>query len=1061
MITGALQAQPNPFAYVRNFLTDETRAHPQNWCITRDKEGFILAGNHAGILVFDGRQWVLHTPPQFYDIRSLHLNEKNGSILYGGDGEFGKFERDKKGNYHFVPFHSEQISKIGFTDVWKIHQIGDRIYFQSFAAIFEWHLGKFKVILPEKEFHLSFQIGAHLLVHEPSIGLKILQNDKTVLLEGGDYYKGDKIYSILQVSDNIIQIASRQHGLVNVRLESGRLEFLEKVKSPAFFPDDIYCGSILEDSVFAYGSLSKGLFLMNPDGTLIETYNKTNGLSNQSVKHIFQDKQKGIWLALESGISRIDQAFPIRFNSDEAGLNNTVQSISELGNTLYVATSQGVYFKSGKLNKNGVGGFEEVKGIKNQVFQLLKSNDGRLIACGVDGVFGIRDGEAKRIAPYRALSMAFAPWDSTLLLVGCFDGLTVLKNEIGNWKDIGYVNDESYEIRRMVFDASGYLWYSASDQGLIKLGRKSLMDFIHYGAQVKGKLYNPIKRSSTPLFIQPFYEMNKLLVGGEGAVFFYDSIRDALMPFEPDKFNNFLSQGQVYRIYEEQNRLWIYQYDGANTVFGFLDLKHLDKAFSNGMFSILKSKVIHDITSDSQGNILFGASDGLYYYNPKHRFPIDHYPAVLQEVIAAAKDTLVMNYSSSESNELKEIRYQDNSVSFNFSALFYSSSDLTKFSTCLRGFDTTFSAWSLENNRRYTNLPEGDYVFEVKALNIIGQESDVTRFAFRVLPPWYRTGWAYSGYVLGGILLLTASARISVYRLRQAKVKLEGIVKERTTEIIRQKEEIEAQKLMVELKNKDITDSITYARRIQQAILPVMDEIREALPSGFVLFLPRDIVSGDFFWFSGKYRINKQYVFLAAVDCTGHGVPGAFMSMIGNTLLNEIVNEKEILEPHLILEALHEGVRQALKQDHEDTATRDGMDIALIRLHIPSGQLLFSGANRPLWVIRKNGDFEDYKPDKKAIGGMQDENTRIFQQQSIMLAPGDRFFIFTDGYADQFGGSEGKKFMVKKLQQQLLAMANISTEQLGARLEELHLSWKGEHEQVDDILIMGFSLPGT
>ena len=270
--------------------------------------------------------------------------------------------------------------------------------------------------------------------------------------------------------------------------------------------------------------------------------------------------------------------------------------------------------------------------------------------------------------------------------------------------------------------------------------------------------------------------------------------------------------------------------------------------------------------------------------------------------------------------------------------------------------------------------------------------------------------------------------------------KLDVLVKEKTAEIEEQNEEIMQQ-------NKDITDSINYAKRIQTAILPKKNTITELFEEHFVLYKPKDIVSGDFYWASLK---NGKKI-IAAVDCTGHGVPGAFMSMVGSSLLNEIVNEKNITSASDILNALRERLIQTLQQTGAEGENKDGMDISLCV--IENNTLEFSGANNPLYFIRNN-ELIEYKSDKQPIGIYHGE-FKSFTSQKINLQKGDCFYIFTDGFADQFGGEKNKKFLYKKFQSKLLELQDKNMEQQKSALNEIFESWKGINEQVDDVLIIG------
>ncbi len=275
----------------------------------------------------------------------------------------------------------------------------------------------------------------------------------------------------------------------------------------------------------------------------------------------------------------------------------------------------------------------------------------------------------------------------------------------------------------------------------------------------------------------------------------------------------------------------------------------------------------------------------------------------------------------------------------------------------------------------------------------------------------------------------------------------------------------------IEEKNKDITDSINYSKRIQEASLSAKELKTKLFPDSFVLFKPKDIVSGDFYWYAEKE--GKRMI--ASCDCTGHGVPGALMSMLGNNILNQIVNEKGITKPDEILNHLHKGIRKALKQE-DQSSSKDGMDIALITFNNET-EIEYAGAQRPLWISRKidNGELTidngapqqqltnnyeliEIKADKFSIGGLQTEAERKFTKHTISLSKEDRIYIFTDGLIDQFGGTEGKKFMSKRFKDLLLANYSKSMNEQEKIIRETFETWKGSHEQIDDVLVIGIKI---
>ena len=269
------------------------------------------------------------------------------------------------------------------------------------------------------------------------------------------------------------------------------------------------------------------------------------------------------------------------------------------------------------------------------------------------------------------------------------------------------------------------------------------------------------------------------------------------------------------------------------------------------------------------------------------------------------------------------------------------------------------------------------------------------------------------------------------------------------------KKELESSKALIEEQSKKITDSINYSLRIQQSIIPSSDVFDQGLGEHFVYYKPKDIVSGDFPWMISR----NQYVYFAAVDCTGHGVPGAMMSMIGNLLLNSIVNNGNTCKsPADILIELHRSVITTLKQDAEGNKAADGMDAALCRLNFSTGELVFSGAHLPLFLVR-NGELETFKGDKFPVGGMQYRNRNNYTDQLIQLESGDRIFIFSDGIIDQIGGPEKMKWMSTSLKDFLVANDSHTMAEIKSEIHKVFMEYKGDNKQVDDVLLIGVQYP--
>jgi serine phosphatase RsbU (regulator of sigma subunit) len=376
---------------------------------------------------------------------------------------------------------------------------------------------------------------------------------------------------------------------------------------------------------------------------------------------------------------------------------------------------------------------------------------------------------------------------------------------------------------------------------------------------------------------------------------------------------------------------------------------------------------------------------------------------------------------------------------------------------------------TIENQADYRGLPHGKYVFKVRALGISRKWSRTLEFPFEIMPPWWQTWWAYATYILLAIGCIIFYIRWRERALRARQQELEVKVDEATGVIRKQKDEVEKQKdvaeeqrkiaedqkqvveeqkKLVEEKNHEILSSIEYAKRIQTAILPPPRMVREFFKNSFILYLPKDIVAGDFYWMESI----EETIYFAACDCTGHGVPGAMVSVVCNNALNRSLNEFSEREPGKIFDRARTLVLENFSKSDEDV--KDGMDASLCALNLQSMELFWAGANNPLWIYRaQQNAIEEIKADKQPIGKVQEEKN--FTTHRIALYHGDIIYLFTDGYADQFGGEKNKKLTKAKFRDLLLSMAALSMEEQRTKLLAFHDTYRGSNEQVDDICLMG------
>ena len=392
-----------------------------------------------------------------------------------------------------------------------------------------------------------------------------------------------------------------------------------------------------------------------------------------------------------------------------------------------------------------------------------------------------------------------------------------------------------------------------------------------------------------------------------------------------------------------------------------------------------------------------------------------------------------------------KLKYYERSIIFDYYSICLTDPDAVRYKVKLEGADREWQRVTDQTRATYPALSPGKYKFMVIARNSQGiWNSNPVTFSFIIKPPFYLTWWFVLTMVAIIVVLVVIYIKIREQNLINEKIVLEEKVEERTAEVVLKSMEIEE-------KNRDITASIRYAERIQRAMLPRENTFDET----FVLFMPKDIVSGDFYWMYD----NGDLQFIAVCDCTGHGVPGAFMSIIGHNSLNKIVREYGITRPSAILDQLNNEVLKALRQRNEETIN-DGMDMALISFDKKKFSLDFAGAYNPLYIVRK-GEVFIYRGDRFPIGMTTIGDKKNFSNQNVDIRPGDMIYMFTDGYADQFGASDGKKFRTGKVKKLLSEICDLPICEQKTRLQKEILDWKGDLEQVDDIMFIGSRIPAN
>jgi len=512
-------------------------------------------------------------------------------------------------------------------------------------------------------------------------------------------------------------------------------------------------------------------------------------------------------------------------------------------------------------------------------------------------------------------------------------------------------------------------------------------------------------------------------------------------------------------VFDKHGRLLVF----ANSGMQILDTEkgssiYLDEQTGLGY----RYPVLNSVYRDREEQIWFGTHTGIIKYNPDYLYITEQRPRVHLSTLRL--------FDSSVDRTRTRYGYRSNNFTFGYTGLWYKNPEMLTFRYQLEGYDLDWNEYYRNRVITYPKLPPGHYSFKVE-VSIDGQSwnrSEEGVFAFRIVPPFWMRWWFIISMILLLILGILLYIRLRLASLERAKKLLEKQVKHRTEQIANknlqletQKEEIATQRDYAEEQHEqirhqrdEIQSSIKYAQRIQNAALPPAMVMKELLHDYFVFNMPRDIVSGDFYWAAR----GDPFIYFAVADCTGHGVPGAFLSMLGVSSLNEIIKSMENCSAAVALDQLAFRVRESLHQTDKasEDSSVDGMDIALCRLNPDAGILQFAGANNHLYLVR-DGVIEVIKADMQDIASKY-LNPHPFTNQVVDVQDGDVIYLFTDGFPDQFGGADRKKYKYGKFRKFLLDIhqepMSKQSELLGIELEQ----WSGDYEQIDDVLVMGIRI---
>jgi len=1064
--------------------TESRNIENQSWAICQDDDRVMHFANRKGILIFDGVDWTtLKLPTLPY---SMQKNPFDGNIYIGGENNFGYIGKDGAGTYLYFQLWSDSSATGAIT---QIVFDGMAAWFCSEQSVNRFNLRTNKLDLrinarPGYPFSGIFVTPENTFINVLNKGLYRLESDTLFPLVTGYLTEKTEILFSLPYNKKLVLLGL---GNSSLKLFDGIKYYDYMVKDEGYLEENILSeGIALGDSAYAFSTLDGGAIVVEKSSRkVLFTINNQNDLPDDEVYALGADNMGGLWLSHEYGLTRADLKLPVANFRIFPGLVGNLSSALKYKDELYVATSEGVFYlsevrsydekeilvKTKEMTKSPSG--KEKEAIPQEKGNTRKNIFMRIFGRKAGQAYVVRDEKpsrpvetvkytSKKVSTLKSVNYVYRKVEGLnekcRQLVSTPYGILAATNKglyIINEHKAGIVTPYRY-INHISWKASDSTYFIAAADGFFSI----IME--------NGKW---ITKIPCPDFLNPVYSIildrnNNIWLGGDNIVYRADMTADVkARDFKtylvknsfPERYTLgmlgdsvlLFSETGVYLFDNSAEGFEIYDKAGSEgtdipEVYYPLSNRHLalvnDKwteygssgSIDNTELALLKifDNVV-SVTVEGDKIWIIEGNNRIYGIDRKKSAVIDPLTSIVIKNISNAGGTLF---------DLHDVKFNrgDNVISFSIVAPGYLKQNTTLYQYNINKVMSGWSPWSVRTNYVETVTRPGDYLLKVRAMDLWGNVGDPVSVKFTITAPFTKTVWFY---LLAGLLLLLLIIFIVHLREKQLSNKnkiLEEKVRERTAEI--------------ESKKMEITSSIEYAGRIQKAILPVEDHFREAFGDYFIIYKPRDIVSGDFYWIAE----DEKSIFFTVADCTGHGVPGAFMSSMGISTLHEIIANSRNLQANKVLNLLRNKIVKALHQTGKSGEMADGMDIAFCILSKDRKKLQFSGAFNPM-VIIQGGEFVEYKGDRMPIGIHHGKET-TFTNHRIDVNRGDTIFLFSDGFASQFGGPDGVKYKKANFKDLLSGIYSLPMSEQRKILETEFENWKGTMNQVDDITILGLRI---
>ncbi len=1033
----------NGIPFIKNYSSEEYKAHEQNFDIIQDNRGVMYFANFAGVLEFDGSVWTKIPTKSGMRVLSLEKDSK-GKIYTGGLYDFGYILQNTKGKSYFVSLADSIENKEDIGEIFNIHSVKDKMYFVSKHSLFIYNQSKITTIKYKEKIIASFVINNKIFIFFENklpensnlkTGLNIFENGKLIKVKDNSNSKIIDVISMFAVPNikGIVIVTSRQGFFL---LQNNNITDFDAPVNAFVKTHGFTGGLVASKSTYALGTLTGGVIITDIGGNIIQIIDKESRLQDETINKLYLDKRNDLWIATNNGISKTEINSNLTYiDNNISGLEGRVYDIINFRNKLYFATDNGLYF----LHNTNI---KKVNEINYACWDLLKVNN-NLLAATSRGIYIINDNV--KLSNIQDFTLCLAQNSNNLSTIysGHNSKVKILNFNNNNLSTVKIISGLEKDVRSIKSDNKGNLYFEIPPGEIIRYTLNT----------------SKLKECKSDLGFMSLYLNKKgkdIFFSSEKGLFVSNEKSSKLEPYNLLDNSKSIQKLWIKSFFELPNQNFIFT-DGEQKNLTILEKNKSNYVINQTPFLPISNFSVNTLFYDKKTSFVWaGGKDGVIIYDTKKITKSKTtFKTLISAVIITKNDSLIDINKSND--EITSLKFANNSLHFKFSAPMFPAEGNIEYRFKLEGFDEDTSAWTSVSSKDYTNLPDGEYNFVVQARNQYDKIAIKDSCKFEILTPMYRRWWAIIAYILIAILIIRAVFNWRMKVAEKEKEELEEIVKDRTLEIEESKIEIEQQRDLAYEQRKEILDSINYAQRIQEAVMPSKEYTDEVLKEHFIMFKPRDIVSGDFYWI----KKMDNFVAIAAADCTGHGVPGAFMSMLGSSFLNEIVNRKTLTNAGEILTQLRKKVKTSLHQEGKSNEQKDGMDIAFLIINIETKKIYFSGAYNPLYIIRQENDTEtpelhQLKADRQPIGIHIKE--KEFTNHEFQLQNNDKLYMFSDGYVDQFGGATGSKFKIKKLKNLLIEIYDKSMQEQHLILKQTFNKWKGELAQVDDVLLIGIEI---